>query len=53
MIDHINSIKEEGGDGDWGTDKARARLQKDTPGQEIARKKKLKTFKQFEEQETK
>ena len=53
MIDHINSIKEEGGAGDWGTDKARARLQKDTPGQEIARKKKLKTFKQFKEQETK
>ena len=53
MIDRINSIKEEGGAGDWGTDKARARVQKDTPGQEIARKKKLKTFKEFKDQETK
>ena len=53
MIDRINSIKEEGGAGDWGTDKARARLQKDTPGQEIVRKKKLKTFKEFKDQETK
>ena len=35
---------EAGGAGDWGTDKARARLQKDTPGQKIKRKGKMKTF---------
>lgn len=41
----INRIIETGGAGDWGTDKARARLQKDTPGQEITKGKKMKTFK--------
>ena len=41
----INNINETGGAGDWGTDKARARLQKDTPGQEITKGKKMKTFK--------
>lgn len=41
----INNFNEEGGAGDWGTDKARARLQKDTPGQEVSKRKKMKTFK--------
>ena len=40
-MDRINNIKEGGGAGDWGT------------GQEIERKKKLKTFKEFKDQETK
>jgi len=44
-MDSINNINETGGAGDWGTDKARARLQKDTPGQEITKGKKMKTFK--------
>lgn len=44
-MDRINNINETGGAGDWGTDKARARLQKDTPGQEITKGKKMKTFK--------
>tara|TARA_B110000503_G_scaffold116031_1_gene174749 strand:+ start:500 stop:826 length:327 start_codon:yes stop_codon:yes gene_type:complete len=35
---------EAGGAGDWGTDKARAKLQLDTPGQKIKRKGKMKTF---------
>jgi len=42
-MDHINKINEEGGAGDWGTDKARARLQKDTPYQ------KIDSFKEFME----
>ena len=37
---YINKLNETGGAGDWGTDKARARLQKDTPGQEITKGKK-------------
>jgi hypothetical protein len=44
-MDDINKLNETGGAGDWGTDKARARLQKDTPGQEITKGKKMKTFK--------
>ena len=52
-MDRINNIKEDGGAGDWGTDKARARLQKDTPNQKVKRENKLKTFKQFKDQETK
>jgi len=44
-MDSINKLNETGGAGDWGTDKARARLQKDTPGQEITKGKKMKTFK--------
>jgi len=45
-MDSINNINETGGAGDWGTDKARARLQKDTPGQEITKGKKMKTFRE-------
>lgn len=37
-------IKETGGAGDWGTDKARSKLQLDTPGQKVKRKGKMKTF---------
>jgi len=44
-MDGINKLNETGGAGDWGTDKARAKLQKDTPGQEITKGKKMKTFK--------
>jgi hypothetical protein len=44
-MDYINKIHETGGAGDWGTDKARARVQKDTPGQDITKGKKMKTFK--------
>ena len=44
-MDDINKLNETGGAGDWGTDKARAKLQKDTPGQEITKGKKMKTFK--------
>ena len=44
-MDDINKLNETGGAGDWGTDKARARLQKDTPGQNITKGKKMKTFK--------
>ena len=46
-MDRINNIKEEGGAGDWGTDKAKAKLQTDTPYQKVKRENKLKTFKQF------
>ena len=35
---------EDGGAGDWGTDKARAKLQQDSPGQKIKRKEKMKRF---------
>ena len=51
-MDRINKIKEEGGAGDWGTDKARIKLQSDTPYMLIKRKNKLKTFKEFKDQET-
>lgn len=44
-MDRINKLNETGGAGDWGTDKARSRLQKDTPGQNITKGKKMKTFK--------
>lgn len=44
-MDDINKLNETGGAGDWGTDKARARVQKDTPGQNITKGKKMKTFK--------
>ena len=46
-MDNINRINETGGAGDWGTDKARERLQKDTPGQDINKGKKMKTFKEM------
>ena len=46
-MDNINKINETGGAGDWGTDKARERLQKDTPGQDINKGKKMKTFKEM------
>ena len=39
-------IKEDGGAGDWGTDKARAKLQQDSPGQKIKRKGKMKRFRE-------
>jgi len=41
-MDDINKLNETGGAGDWGTDKARAKLQKDTPGQKIIRGNKMK-----------
>ena len=37
---------EDGGAGDWGTDKARAKLQQDSPGQKIKRKGKMKRFRE-------
>ena len=39
-------IKEDSGAGDWGTDKARAKLQQDSPGQKIKRKGKMKRFRE-------
>lgn len=33
MLSFKDFIKESGGAGDWGTEKARKRLAKDTPGQ--------------------
>tara|TARA_B100001057_G_scaffold495192_1_gene593613 strand:+ start:17919 stop:18077 length:159 start_codon:yes stop_codon:yes gene_type:complete len=52
-MDRINKIMEEGGAGDWGTDKARAKLQNDTPNVKVKRKNKLKTFKEFKDQKNK
>ena len=42
-------IKEDGGAGDWGTDKARAKIQQDSPGQKIKRKGKMNKLKTFRE----
>ncbi len=53
MDDRINNIKEEGGAGDWGNKKKKDKLQNDTPNQKVKRENKLKTFKQFKDQETK
>ena len=45
-MDDINNINETGGAGDWGTDKARAKLQTDTPAEKPARKRKMKKFRE-------
>jgi len=45
-MDDINKINETGGAGDWGTDKARAKLQIDTPGEKPERKRKMKKFRE-------